>query len=140
MSMRGKHLLAHLVLAMPVTDTALLFSVELIIDRNVQISPVAVVGTAGQLACDLLAGLDGEHIGEVEDSLLPVSVLGVWAGAEAYRLVASRELDVEPGDHGVDVVCAAYREAVWEGECEVGDGAGVEIEGEYGARVSDHSL
>lgn len=42
--------LAHLILAMPVSNATLILSVELVVDRNVQISSVAVVGTAGQLA------------------------------------------------------------------------------------------
>lgn len=83
---------------MPISDAALVLRIELVVNCNVQISPVAVVRTACQLACDFLAGLDGEHIGEVKDGLLPMSVFGVRAGAEAHRLVAGGELDVEPSD------------------------------------------
>lgn len=125
---------------MSISGATLLLGVELVVNRNVQISPVAVVGTAGKLACHLLAGLDGEHIGEVEDGLLPVGVLGVWAGAEADGFVAGGELNVEPGDKSVDVVGAADGEVVWEGECEVGDGACIEVECEDGTGVGDDGL
>lgn len=56
-------------------------------------------------------------------------VFGVRARAEADRLVAGREVDVEPGDQGVDEVGAAAVEGEGGGEGEVGGGAGVEVEG-----------
>jgi len=51
--------------------------------------------------------------------------------------VAGGELDVEPGDEGVDVVGAAHGHVEGEGEGEVGGGAGVEVEGQDGAGVGD---
>jgi hypothetical protein len=92
------------------------------------------------LSLNLLSGLDGQNIREVEHGLLPVGVLCVWSGAESDGLVACGEFDVEPGDEGVDVVGAADGELEWEGESEIGDGAGVEVEGEDGAWIGDDGL
>lgn len=81
-----------------------LCALELVINSDVQVSWVAIVGRAGQLALDGLASLDGHGLLGVEDSLLPVRVLGVGASREVDGLVASIERDVEPRDEGVDVV------------------------------------
>lgn len=132
--------LAHLVLAVASGLAALVLGRGLVSDSNVEIAAVVVVGSAGELALDLLAGLDGEDVLEVEDGLLPVGVLSVRAGGEADRLVAGGELDVEPRDHGVDVVGAAYGEVEGELESEVGDGAGVQVDGDDGRRVGDDGL
>jgi hypothetical protein len=69
-----------------------------------------------------------------------VGVLGVGAGGEADGLVAGGELDVEPRDHGVDVVGAAHRKGEGKLEGEILNGAGVEVEGDDGRRVGDNSL
>ena len=125
---------------MAVSYSALVLGLELVVDGNVQISPVALVWSAAERAGHVLAGLDGQDIGEVEDSLLPVRVLGVGSGAESHGLVAGGKLNVEPGDEGVDVVCPADLKAVREGEVEVVHGAFVEVEGENGRRVCHDGL
>lgn len=137
--MRNAHL-AHLVLAATSGLAALVLGRNLVSDSNVEIATVLVVGSAGELALDLLAGLNGEDVLEVEDGLLPVSVLGVRAGGEADGLVAGGELDVEPCDHGVDVVGAAHREVEGKLEGKVGNGAGVKVDGDDGRRVGDDGL
>lgn len=101
------HTLAHLVLAVALGDTTRVLRVHLVVDLDVEVSSVVLVGLAAEFTLDRLAGLDGKDVGQVEDGLFPVGVLGVWASAESYGLVASGELNVEPGDHGVDVVGAA---------------------------------
>ena len=81
-----------------------LLSFGLVVKRNVQIPAVRIVGSTGQLSTYRLTRLDRQNIGEVEDRLLPMGVLGVWPSAEAHWLVAGGELDVKPGDQGVNVV------------------------------------
>ena len=132
--------LAHLVLATTADGTALVGGRGLIGESNVEVTAVVFVGSACELTLDLLAGLDGEDILEVEDSLLPVGVLGVRASGEADGLVAGGELDVEPRDQGVNVVGAAHREVEGKLESEVLNGAGVEIEGDDGRGVGDNGL
>ena len=125
---------------MAIANSALILGLELVVDGDVEISPVLLIWPAAQLASDVLASLNGEHICEVEDSLLPVSVLCVRASAEADWLVAGGELDIEPRDESVDVVGSADGEVEWQAEGEIGDSAGVEVEGQYGAWVSHDSL
>jgi len=132
--------LAHDVGALALGLTTLLVGLERILNLDVQISSVAVVGLAEKSSVELLAGLDGEVVVEVEDGLLPVGVLCVGAGAELDGLVAGGELNVEPGDQSVDVVGAADGEGVGKVEGEVGDLAGVEVEGDERSGVSDDSL
>ena len=132
--------LAHDVGALALGLTTLLVGLERILNLDVQISSVAVVGLAEQGTVELLAGLDGEVVVEVEDGLLPVGVLCVGAGAELDGLVAGGELNVEPGDQSVDVVGAADGEGVRKVEGEIGDLAGVEVEGDERSGVGDDSL
>lgn len=132
--------LAHLVLAVSVRDAARVFCLQLVVDRNVQVSAVLIVGTAAQLAADGLALLDSQDIGQIENSLFPVRVLRVWTGAETDGLVACGEFDIEPGDECMDVVGAADSHLVWQAEVQILGGAGVQIEGEYSAWVRDDCL
>ena len=132
--------LAHLVLAATAGGAALVVGRGLVRESDVKVTAVVVVGRANELTLDLLAGLDSEDVLEVEDGLLPVGVLGVRAGGEADGLVASGELDVEPRDHGVDVVRAAHREGEGKLESEVLNGASVEVKGDDGRGVGDNGL
>ena len=132
--------LAHLVLSTTADGAALVVGRGLVGESDVKVTAVVVVGSACELTLDLLAGLDGEDVLEVEDCLLPVGVLGVRASGEADGLVAGGELDVEPRDHGVDVVGAAHREVEGKLEGEVLNGASVEIEGNDRRGVGDNGL
>lgn len=136
--MRSK--LTHLVLAVAVADPALVLGLELVVDGDVQISPVLLVWSAAELASHVLASLDCKHVRKIEYSLLPVSVLCVGASAEADWLVASGKLDIEPSDESVDVVGSADGEVKWQAEGKIGNSAGVEVEGQYGAWVSHNGL
>jgi len=72
--------LAHDVGALALGLATLLVGLESVLDLDVQISSVAVVGLAQQSAVELLAGLDSKVVVEVEDGLLPMRVLCVGAG------------------------------------------------------------
>ena len=113
---------------------------KLIVDSNVEIAPILQVGFHGNRRRYPLAGRYGEHVLEVEDGLLPVGVLGVGAGGEPDGLVAFGELDVEPGDEGVDEIVAAAAEFEGDLEVEIGCGALVEIEDENGRGFSHNGL
>ena len=132
--------LAHDVGAFALSLATLLVGLERILNLDVQISSVAIVGLAEKSTVELLAGLDGEVVVEVEDGLLPVGVLCVGAGAELDGLVAGGEFNVEPGDQSVNVVGAANGEGVRKVEGEIGDLAGVEVEGDERSGVGDDSL
>jgi hypothetical protein len=62
------------------------------------------------------------------------------AGAELDGLVASRKLNIEPGNDGVDVVGATDGERVGEVEGEIGDFARVEVEGDERVGIRDDGL
>jgi len=132
--------LAHLVLAATAGGAALVGGLGLVGESDVEVTTVVVVRRACELTLNLLAGLDGEDVLEVEDGLLPVGVLGVGASGEADGLVAGGEFDVEPRDHGVDVVGAAHGEGEGKLEGEVLNGAGVEVEGNDRRGVGDNGL
>lgn len=84
--------------------------------------------------------LDGENILEVEDGLLPVGVLGMWASGEANGLVAGGEVDIEPRDQGVDEVIAGNGELEGNIESQIVRGALVKIECEDGSGFGDSGL
>lgn len=113
---------------------------ELVLDINVQISAVLGVGLDLQIACNLLAVLDRQHVLEVKDCLFPVGVFGVGTSREANGLVTCGEVNVEPGHKGVDEVVALDGELEGRGKGEVGHGAGVEVKGEDGRGIGDDSL
>jgi hypothetical protein len=132
--------LAHDIGAFALGTATLLSGLERVLDLNVQISSVSLVGLAEKSAVELLASLDGEVVVKVENGLLPVGVFCVGASRELDRLVAGREFNVEPSDNGVNVVGAADGEGVREVECEILDLAGVEIKGDERNGVGDDSL
>ena len=132
---RRSHRLAHLVLTFGLDLSSAIIRLQLVLQPDVQISPIPVVGPARQHTPDALSRLDRQRVLEVENRLLPVRVFCVWTRAEPDRLVAPAELDVEPGDDGVDVVGAAHGQVEGEREGEIGDGHGVEVEGDDGGRV-----
>lgn len=88
----------------------------------------------------MLALLNGQDLAKVEDGLLPVSVLGVWAGGETDRLVACGEVDVEPSNEGVDEVVSSGVEDEGAGEGKVRSSAGVEVKSEDCGGVGDDCL
>jgi len=132
--------LAHAVGALAGAGPGGVVRLELVVDLDVEVAAVLVIGLDEELAGDLLTLLDGEDVLEVEDGLLPVGVLGVGAGREADRLVARGEVDVKPRDQGVDEVVALDRQLERSGKGQVGRGAGVEIEGEDRRRVRNNRL
>ena len=136
----GREHLAHLVLSLSLGLTEWILSLELVRDLDIKVTWVLGVWSVGEDTTNLLSLLDGQDITEVEDGLLPVSVLGVWAGREADWLVAGGEIDVEPGDDGVDKVVAAGVEEEWGSEGQVGESALVEVEGQDGGWVGDNGL
>lgn len=117
-----------------------IFSVEFVRDGDVEVAVVLLARSGVEDTGDGLALFDGQDVLEVEDGLFPVGVLCVWAGGELDGLVAGGELNVEPGNDGVDEVAAADFEAVRTVEGEICDGAGVEVEGDDGGGVGDDSL
>ena len=89
---------------------------------------------------DLLALLYRQNLPQVEDSLLPVGVLGVRAGRESDWLVTCGEIDIEPGDQSVDEVVASAVESKGCCEVEILGGTGVEVESDYGKGVGYNSF
>jgi hypothetical protein len=69
-----------------------------------------------------------------------VSVLGVRASRESNGFVACAELDIKPGDESMDEVVATSIERVRLLECQIRSRDCVEVEGDDGARIGDHSL
>ncbi|KAI6759013.1 hypothetical protein HG531_014009 [Fusarium graminearum] len=89
-----------------------ILGLELVGNLDVKITSVLVVGSDIKVERDLLTLLDGEDVLKVEDGLLP----------------------------GVDEVVALSRQLEGHLESQVGDGAGVEIEGKDRSGVGDSSL
>lgn len=89
---------------------------------------------------DLLALLDGEHVLKIKHRLLPVGILGVWAGREGDGLVARRKLNVEPSHKCVNEVVAASGQIEWYAVGQIGNSAFVKVEGKDTSGVGDDSL
>jgi len=104
--------LAHLVCAGALSLPVHVVCVELVVNGDVEITVVLLAGLVLEDTGDGLTLLDCQHILQVEDGLLPVSVLCVGSGGELDGLVAAGELDVEPCNQGVDKVVAADLELI----------------------------
>lgn len=76
-----------------------------IIDGDVEVAVVTLVGRNGYRSLDNISLVERDSFPEVEDGLLPVSILGVRASREGERLVRGSEGDIEPAEDGV-AVCA----------------------------------
>jgi hypothetical protein len=139
-SCAAKSCLAHLVLRVTRNLPVHVFCLELVRDLDVQVTVVLLAWPGVEDTGYALTLLDGKDVLEVEDGLFPMGVLCVGAGGELDGLVAGGELNVEPRDDGVDEVGAANLQTVGHVEGEIGDGAGVEVEGEHGRRVGDDGL
>ena len=98
--------LAHLVYAGALSLPVHVLCVQLVVDGNIEIAVILLARLVLEDTGDGLILLHGQNVLQVENSLLPVGVLCVGAGGELDGLVAARELDVEPGDQGVDEVAA----------------------------------
>lgn len=120
--------------------SVLLGSLELVADGDIEVTGVLFRGLGRDLANNLLALGSDELVGDVEDGLLPVGVLGVGTGGKAEGLVAGGELNIEPRDEGMDVVVALDVEGELSGERELLNGDGVEINRVGEARLGDNSL
>lgn len=134
------HDLAHLVRSATLCSACGIGGLQLVVDCNVKVSAVLVVGAAGQRAVNLFALLTGENILEVEHCLLPVGVLGVRAGGESNGLVACGELDVEPRHKRVDEVVASSSQVELYVVSQVGGGALVQVKNQNTGGVGHNSL
>jgi len=118
---RRKHLvfgiLAHFKVAVFLALTV--NTLESVIYVDIQITRVALVRGATNGSTNLFASLDSNSLGCIENSLLPVSVLGVGSGGESYGLVASGEGDVEPSNEGMDVIVASSSDLEVAGESQI---------------------
>jgi hypothetical protein len=133
-------ILAHAVGGLALDLAVDIGGLKAVLDGDVEVAAVLLVGLDGQGAGDFLALLDGEDVLEVEDGLLPVRVLGVGTGREADGLVGGGELNVEPRDNGVDEVVPPGGQGEVGDEVEVRDLALVEVQGQDGGGLGDDSL
>lgn len=132
--------LAHLVEAGTLGVSGGILGLETVLDLDVEIAAVLLVGPVVQGALDLLALLDGKDVLQVEHGLLPVSVLCVRASGEADGLVAGAEVNVEPGHQGVDEVVAPRDKIEGAAEGQVFHCALVKVEGKNLSRIRHDSL
>src|ERR1700712_1484584 len=88
-------------------------------DFDIQVSSVLFIGSILQNTRNVLLTHNSQHVLKVENSLFPVSVLGVGSGGELDRLVTSRELDIEPCNQSVNEVAAASCKLKIHAECKV---------------------
>jgi hypothetical protein len=94
-------------------------TLESVIYVDIQIARVALVRGATNGSANLFTSLDSNSLGCIENSLLPVSVLGVGSGGESYGLVASGEGDVEPSNESMDVIVTSSSDLEVAGESQI---------------------
>ncbi len=132
--------LAHLELAYPFCKARFIRRVERVLEGDVEISLVPVIGPIRQSSVDDFTLPQGQDLLRIEHRLLPMRVLRMRSGREADRPVTYRELNVEPYNKRVDKVISPCRELEWVAECEIFDFAGIQIEYEHRRWISDDRL
>lgn len=114
--------------------------IELVRDGNIEVTLVLVIRFVLQHSGNNFTLFHGKDITQIEDSLFPVSVLGMRAGREADGLVACSEVDIKPGNQSVDKVVALS----WKGEGGLERGVrcldSIKVKSNDGARVADNGL
>ena len=131
---------SHLVLALSLSVTDRIPCLQGVGEFDVEVTLVLRVGLVLENSTDRLLFLNSQDIPEIENGLLPVSILGVRTSGESDGLVASSELNIEPRDDGVDEVVTLDGKRVWDFEGQVCWCDCVQIQGEHGAGVRDNSL
>jgi hypothetical protein len=113
---------------------------ELVLDFDIKVALVLVIGLVRQSTFDLLPTFDSKNFLQIEHRLLPVRVFRVWAGRELDRLVACRELNVKPCDDSMDEIAtpAVKREVDNKGEILGCDS--VQVKGEDAGGISYYGL
>lgn len=96
--------LTHPVLARASRFPSRIVGFEFVIDFDIQITLVLGVGFVGQEASEVLTLFNGDHLADVEDGLFPMCVFCVGTGRESDWFVAGAEIDIEPGNDGMDEV------------------------------------
>lgn len=135
-----ERLLAHLVGVRTSCLAGDIFGLERIVDRNIKISTILIIGPHHQVARDFFILLNCQHLPKIKYCLFPVRVFSVWASRKADRLVAPSEVDVEPCDQGVYEVITTAFQGEWYRKGKVGGCAGVQVQCNHGRRVRDSCL
>lgn len=132
--------LAHPIFRKALGGSSAILRTQLVVNLDVKVSSVLLVGLHLQIAHDLLSLLYREDVTQVEDCLLPVCVLGVRARGESDGLVTRCKVDVEPCYERVHEIIASAGELEWYREGEISCGAGVEIKSQDCSGVSHGRL
>jgi hypothetical protein len=114
--------------------------IKFVLNGDVEVTRVLLVGLAGERAVDLLTLLHGKNVLEIQDGLLPVGVLGVRSGGETDGLVTGGELDVEPGHQGMDEVVSPSSKLELGAESKIGGCALVKIKRKDEGGIRHNSL
>ena len=120
--------------------SGLVCGVQLVIDFDIEVALVLRVRLICEVSCNTLAFFDCEDFAEVENRLLPVCIFGVRTGREPNGFVTGSEVDVEPGNEGMDEVVSLATEAERGGKGEFGGCDGIEIDCEHRAWISNQSF
>mmetsp|Transcript_5695 Transcript_5695/g.14416 ORF Transcript_5695/g.14416 Transcript_5695/m.14416 type:complete len:411 (-) Transcript_5695:111-1343(-) len=131
--------LPHAVLLGAVLEGAVL-AAKGVLDLDVQVARVVVVGPCGDCPAEPLALADSDGLLQVEHRLLPVGRAAAWRGGKAALLVARAKIDVKVDNKRMDVVVAGALELEGRREGAVvlhhlGDVKALEL-----ARLGDHLL
>lgn len=109
-------------------------------DLDVEVALILIIGFVHEDASDLLSLLYSQDFSEIEDSLLPVGIFGMWTCRKADGFVACGKVDIEPGYQSMYEVISADIEGEGRGEGEVAGLASIKVECKNGSWVGNHSF
>ena len=118
----------HLVVKTSFGKPALIIRLKLVRDRDIKISLLLFVRFACQEACHLFVLLNSQDVPEIENSLLPVSVLAMRTSGEGDWLVTCCKFNVKPSNQSVYEVDPPHVQDIWGLKGKIGGGNGVEVD------------
>jgi len=103
------------------------FALKIDTDFEVQISDVSGIWLHLEHSCHLLSLFTCQVVVQIEDSLFPVSVWGLWSCGESYPLVTLGKLNVEKSDKRLTIIISLQLEMEGTGERNIFLGAGLNV-------------
>jgi len=132
------HFLSHSILVGFLHRTQ--FALKIDTDFEVQISNIPGVWLHLEHSCHLLAFLACQVLIQVEDSLLPMSIWGLWSGGESNPLMTLGKLDVEKSNKRLTIVISLQLDMKWTGERNIFLGACLNVYFLDETGVRDHLI
>lgn len=131
---------SHLVFARPLCHPQMIICFKVVLDCDVKVTLLLLIWFTRQGASNLLALFNRQDFPQIKNCLLPMCISCMWASCKFYGLVACSEVDIKPGNEGMNEVAPAAIQDEWSLESQIRRGDGVKIDHEHCRGIGNTSL